>query len=75
MLVLWEDRDIRFDVNISQIKMRSGETLIEVFENVEDVKGNSGERGKLLVTNLRLIWHSINLPRVNLCKLTTIVKY
>lgn len=68
MLVLWEDRDIRFDVNISQIKMRSGENLIEVFENVEDVKGNSGERGKLLVTNLRLIWHSINLPRVNLCK-------
>lgn len=24
--------------------------------------------GRLLVTNLRIIWHSLALPRVNLCK-------
>jgi len=24
--------------------------------------------GRLLVTNLRLIWHSQSMPRVNLCK-------
>jgi len=26
--------------------------------------------GRLLVTNLRLIWHSQTMPRINLCKLT-----
>ncbi|XP_039261838.1 BBSome complex member BBS5-like [Styela clava] len=66
MTGLWEDRDIRFDVSMQQMKMRPGEVLIEIFPSVEDAKGNSGERGKLLVTNLRLIWHSVTLPRVNL---------
>jgi len=50
------------------MNMRSGEELIEVFHSVEDTKGNNGDRGKLMVTNLRLIWHSTSYPRVNLCK-------
>ena len=27
--------------------------------------------GKLVVSNLRLIWHSMAMPRVNLCKCST----
>ena len=47
---------------------RPGEFTIEKFESVEDTKGNNGERGTLLVTNLRIIWHSHQMPRVNLCE-------
>lgn len=66
MAEIWEDRDIRFDISLQQMKMRPGETLIDTFENVEDAKGNNGETGRILVSNLRLIWHSNILPRVNL---------
>ncbi|CAK8675674.1 BBSome complex member BBS5-like [Clavelina lepadiformis] len=66
MDVLWEDRDIRFDISIRQMHMRPGEQLIETFNSVEDTKGNNGDRGKLSVTNLRVIWHSQSMPRVNL---------
>ncbi|XP_014104705.1 PREDICTED: Bardet-Biedl syndrome 5 protein isoform X3 [Pseudopodoces humilis] len=64
--VLWEDRDVRFDISPQQMKMRPGEVLIDCLESVEDTKGNNGDRGKLLVTNLRIIWRSLSLPRVNL---------
>lgn len=63
---LWEDRDVRFDISPNQMKMRPGEKLIDKMDAVEDTKGNNGERGRLIVTNLRLIWHSLNMPRVNL---------
>ncbi|XP_010712013.1 Bardet-Biedl syndrome 5 protein isoform X5 [Meleagris gallopavo] len=96
--VLWEDRDVRFDISPQQMKMRSGEVLIDCLESIEDTKGNNGDRGqwktnrdcpagissfssswqeegilwccktrgRLLVTNLRIIWRSLSLPRVNL---------
>ncbi|XP_057279610.1 Bardet-Biedl syndrome 5 protein isoform X2 [Pezoporus wallicus] len=64
--VLWEDRDVRFDISPQQMKMRPGEILIDCLESVEDTKGNNGDRGRLLVTNLRIIWRSLSLPRVNL---------
>jgi len=63
---LWEDRDVRFDVPLSQMKMRPGERLIDHLDSIEDTKGNNGERGRLMVTNLRIIWHSKTLPRINL---------
>ncbi|KAK9410702.1 kelch-like 41 [Crotalus adamanteus] len=63
---LWEDRDVRFDISSQQMKMRPGEVLIDCLEPIEDTKGNNGEKGRLLVTNLRIIWHSVVLPRVNL---------
>ncbi|KAL4222449.1 Bardet-Biedl syndrome 5 protein [Mactra antiquata] len=63
---LWEDRDVRFDVSPNQMRMRPGEKLIDKMDAVEDTKGNNGERGRLIVTNLRLIWHSLSMPRVNL---------
>ncbi|KAM7154125.1 Bardet-Biedl syndrome 5 protein isoform X3 [Terrapene carolina triunguis] len=63
---LWEDRDVRFDISPQQMKMRPGEVLIDCLDSIEDTKGNNGDRGRLLVTNLRIIWHSLALPRVNL---------
>ncbi|XP_072331990.1 BBSome complex member BBS5 isoform X1 [Scyliorhinus torazame] len=68
--------------NYRQMKMRSGEALIDCLDSIEDTKGNNGDKepilgfhvfgqdhvisGRLLVTNLRIIWHSLALPRVNL---------
>uniref|UniRef100_A0A8C6Q5L1 Bardet-Biedl syndrome 5 protein homolog n=1 Tax=Nothobranchius furzeri TaxID=105023 RepID=A0A8C6Q5L1_NOTFU len=63
---LWEDRDVRFDITAQQMKTRPGEVLIDCLDSIEDTKGNNGDRGRLLVTNLRIIWHSVALPRVNL---------
>ncbi|XP_043549588.1 Bardet-Biedl syndrome 5 protein homolog isoform X3 [Chiloscyllium plagiosum] len=48
------------------MKMRPGEVLIDCLDSIEDTKGNNGDKGRLLVTNLRIIWHSLALPRVNL---------
>ena len=48
--------------------MRPGEILIDKLDSIEDTKGNSGDRGRLLVTNLRVIWHSLTMQRVSLCK-------
>lgn len=45
-----------------------GEKIFEVLDPVEDTKGNNGETGKLLITNLRLIWQSKKFPKINLCK-------
>ncbi|XP_018877764.1 BBSome complex member BBS5 isoform X3 [Gorilla gorilla gorilla] len=62
---LWEDRDVRFDLSAQQMKTRPGEVLIDCLDSVEDTKGNNGDRGRLLVTNLRILWHSLALSRVN----------
>ncbi|XP_014224007.1 Bardet-Biedl syndrome 5 protein homolog isoform X2 [Trichogramma pretiosum] len=63
---MWQDNQVKFDVSLSQMEMRSGEYLIDKLDMIEDTKGNSGDRGRLLVTNLRIMWHSIAYPRVNL---------
>ena len=53
---IWQDRDIRFDTQLSQLAIRSGEVQIDSINQVEDTKGNNGEKGSLAITNLRLIW-------------------
>jgi len=63
---IWEHREVRFDILLSQMKMRPGEVLIDKLDSIEDTKGNSGDRGRLLVTNLRIIWHSQTMQRVSL---------
>lgn len=50
-----------------QHKIRGGEEILDIFDYVEDTKGNPNERGRLLVTNLRLIWYSLNNNKFNLC--------
>lgn len=50
------------------MKMRNGEKIIDKLEFIEDTKGNSGDKGVLVITNLRAIWHSMTLARISLCK-------
>jgi len=63
---LWEDREIRFDLNKEQLCLREGEHLVQNHGRVEDTKGNPGKKGELFITNLRVIWKSIESPKVNL---------
>ena len=46
--------------------MRLGEIIIDKLDLIEDNKGNAGDRGRLLISNLRIIWHSSSYPRINL---------
>ena len=39
---LWQDREIKFDVDKYQIKERPGEKLLAYFDPVEDTKGSVG---------------------------------
>ena len=76
---IWHDREIRFDSNVADLGCRTGEKVIDLIPQVEDTKGNNGERGSLLITNLRLIWFSEINQRVNLsvgfdCILNTEIK-
>eukprot|EP00753_Platysulcus_tardus_P008187 PLAT1577.1.p1 GENE.PLAT1577.1~~PLAT1577.1.p1 ORF type:complete len:346 (-),score=153.88 PLAT1577.1:76-1113(-) len=63
---VWQDREIRFDVPNSQLEPRMSEVVIDELSSVEDTKGNNGERGTLIVTNLRLMWTSHRSTRTNL---------
>lgn len=88
---VWQDREIRFDVQLSYVvepnhsflfanivncyralELRPGEVLIDTLNNVEDTKGNSGEGGSLMITNLRIIWIS-SFDRSNLWTDCTVV--
>jgi Bardet-Biedl syndrome 5 protein len=55
---IWQDREIRFDVPPSALQCRQGEKIVDSIPEVEDTKGNSGEQGSLIITNLRMIWFS-----------------
>ena len=63
---VWQDRDIRFDCKQSLLACRSNEEVIDSINSVEDTKGNNGERGSLVVTNLRLLWMSHANSKINL---------
>lgn len=63
---VWQDREIKFDQQPSVLRLRRGEFQIDSINSVEDTKGNNGERGILIVTNLRLIWTSAKSARTNL---------
>ena len=63
---LWQDRDVKFDCTSKELSTRNGEKVIRSFQFIEDTKGNSGDLGTLTITNLRLIWQSVNKPRINL---------
>ncbi|KAM3958898.1 Bardet-Biedl syndrome 5 protein [Aphomia sociella] len=63
---VWEDREVLFDLPFSYLKLRPGEKIFDRIEPIEDTKGNSGAKGRMVVTNLRIIWHSLASPRINL---------
>jgi len=48
------------------MQLRSGELIVDKLDMIEDIKGNANDLGRLIVTNLRIIWHSLALPRINL---------
>lgn len=50
----------------SNMQLQSGELTVDKLDMIEDTKGNAGDLGKLIVTNLRILWHSLSLPRINL---------
>lgn len=61
------------------LQCRPGEKIVDTIPQVEDTKGNNGELGNLVITNLRLIWYSEANQRVNLtigfdCILNTEIK-
>ena len=64
--LVWQDREVRFDVGANQMSMRKGEKLVESLKNIEDKKGNEGEYGTLLISNLRMIWSCNTNSRINL---------
>lgn len=70
---LWHDREIRFDLSSSQLNPCKGEHVVDIVvcwmprahprhhvcqDGVEDTKGNDGMDGRLLLTNLRIVWHA-----------------
>ncbi|KAI3383412.1 hypothetical protein SNEBB_002121 [Seison nebaliae] len=63
---LWQDRDLRFDRSVKEIKCRTGEFILDTLKSVEDHQGNSGEEGSLVVSSLRLIWFSKKDQKINL---------
>jgi Bardet-Biedl syndrome 5 protein len=63
---IWQDRDILFDIDLKSLRLIPGEYLVERIENVEDTKGNNGDKGTLRITNIRLIWYANGMTRINL---------
>ena len=63
---IWQDREIKFDLTIEQLSMREGELIIGSLNNVEDTKGNNGDVGSMIITNLRIIWFCDKNRRINL---------
>ncbi|XP_056637668.1 Bardet-Biedl syndrome 5 protein homolog [Diorhabda sublineata] len=66
MALTWEDKEVRFDIPYSRMKLINGEKVIDKLDNIEDTKGNSGYRGKFIITNIRILWYSSTSPRINL---------
>lgn len=64
--MVWQDREIRFDVSNKEMATRKGEVVIESIKNIEDTKGNPDETGTLKITNLRLLWYSDTNSHINL---------
>ncbi|XP_073821567.1 Bardet-Biedl syndrome 5 protein [Musca autumnalis] len=64
--LLWEDKEIKFDTPNVQKHLRNGEQVISTIYYIEDTKGNPGDSGRLLATNLRLIWYSLVHKKFNL---------
>lgn len=63
---IWQDREIKFDCKPHLLACRKGEFIIDSINSVEDTKGNNGERGSLIVTNLRILWISHASNNINL---------
>ncbi|XP_032665060.1 Bardet-Biedl syndrome 5 protein homolog [Odontomachus brunneus] len=63
---MWQNCEVRFDISHSNMQLRAGELAVDKLDMIEDMKGNAGDLGRLIITNLRIIWHSLSMPRINL---------
>ena len=65
-IYIWQDKEIRFDTNLSSLQPRKNEATVDSINSIEDTKGNNGVKGNMLITNLRLIWFNDEDQSVNL---------
>ena len=65
-ITVWQNKEIKFDLQIMHMGLRKGEVLVDMINGVEDTKGNNGEKGYLVITNLRLLWYAEKSPKTNL---------
>lgn len=63
---VWQNREIRFDISFELLGMRRGEYVVDEIARVEDIKGNAGDSGYLVISNLRLVWFADRTPKINL---------
>jgi Bardet-Biedl syndrome 5 protein len=62
---VWQDREIRFDSPAEELGLRRGEFEVDRAENIEDTRAYPDEPGRLIVTNLRVMWISVKKPHHN----------
>ena len=65
-ITVWQNKEIKFDIQMIHMGLRRGEVLVDMINGVEDTKGNNGEKGYLAITNLRLLWYAEKSPKTNL---------
>lgn len=63
---IWQEREIRFDIAMAQLALFEGEQIVDSMNYVEDTKGNNGDLGSIIITNLRLIWFCDTDKHINL---------
>jgi Bardet-Biedl syndrome 5 protein len=63
---VWQDREVKFDIPKEQLALRPGEKAFETIDNIEDTKGNNGDIGTMIFTNLRILWYSSDNIKINL---------
>lgn len=63
---VWQNKEIKFDIQMMHMGLRRGEVLVDMINGVEDTKGNNGEKGYMAITNLRLLWYAEKSPKTNL---------
>ncbi|XP_055903904.1 Bardet-Biedl syndrome 5 protein homolog [Eupeodes corollae] len=63
---LIKDKEIKFDIPNLQNRLVNGEVVLATIPHIEDSKGNPGDSGTLLTTNLRIIWYSLVHKKFNL---------
>ncbi|KAK4471376.1 hypothetical protein MN116_004810 [Schistosoma mekongi] len=64
---LWQDNEVRFDAPNCDLMLRNGEKLFKLVENVEDVKGNNGDK-ETLFDEVEGVWN-LSSDQGNLGKL------
>jgi hypothetical protein len=68
IIIISKSRFISFSAYFSHKKLHGGERVLDIIDSVEDTKGNAGDIGRVIVTNLRFMWYSLTNQKFTLCK-------